>query len=156
MIQKNKKGFTLTEMLAVVAIMAIFAGFAMTNFLGVFDTNLKKTMQIQENNVADAAKLYMQDYCLSPVDSSLTCPLNNSTNKQIDANGFVYYVGTLCLSHVIEAGYIDSVHTNRDTECNGYVKITADSNGIMNYKSYLYCGENGNAYKTDGYEGRCE
>lgn len=146
-LKKNKKGFTLTEMLAVVAILAIFAGFLIPNFLGVFSENLEKTMKVQENNIVDAAKLYVQDYCLSPIDINYTCA--SALTAQYSANNFKYYTGNLSLDTLVDEEYIDPVVANKGTICSGYIKITAQSsNGLMSYKTYLSCGD---TYQTEGY-----
>lgn len=151
-LKNNKKGFTLVEMLAVVAILALFAAFAMPNFIGVFTENFDKTMQIQENNLVDAAKMYVQDVCLDRIDTSVTCAIDSSTYKKKSTSGFTYFNvqnKTFTLAKIKSAGYIDAIKTHNGVDCDGYVKITGNSaTGEMTYKAYLSCGD---AYKTEGY-----
>ncbi len=66
----NKKGFTLVEVIAVVAILALLAVIAVPNVVKLFNSGKKDTMTIQENQVLDAAKLYIEDYCRNPIDKS--------------------------------------------------------------------------------------
>ena len=108
MILKKNNGFTLVEMLVVLAIVAILAVFAIPNFTTILSENRNKAMQIQENNIVEAAKLYVQDYCLNPIDSTYTCD-STLTKKTDNPNGHLYYVVTtknFTLAKLVSAGYI--------------------------------------------------
>ena len=45
-VQKNNSGFSIIELLVVVAIMAVFIGGALTTFLSVSRTNVKKSNSV--------------------------------------------------------------------------------------------------------------
>ena len=74
----NKKGFTLVEIIAIVAILAILVIIAAPNVMKLFREGREKTMTIQENEVLDAAKLYLEDYCRNPISSSYLKECNDN------------------------------------------------------------------------------
>ena len=131
---KNRKGFTLIELLAVVAIIGLLGTIVAVSVTKVYNDSIKKTMIVQENNVASASKIYLEDYCFDPVDSSYVCPTsynNYTSNKYI------------CLDDLQDnklGDYINKVTYKKD-ECKGI--ITFDKNEDGDYvvpNVYLYCG----------------
>src|SRR5574344_2066604 len=133
----NKKGFTLIELMACIALLAVLVVFAVPNVYQYLTKAYSKTMSVQENNVADAAKLYLEDYCVSPINSLYICSLTKDTST-----GFAVYSGYVRLDTVQSTGYIDVVKF-RSKDCIGYVEI--EDNKAK--KAYLKCGDN----KTTGY-----
>ena len=81
----NKKGFTLIELLAVIAILGVLATIGVTAVIKIYNDSIKKTMIVQENNVASVSKNYLEDYCFDPLDGSYNCPksYDNNTNNSI-------------------------------------------------------------------------
>lgn len=123
---KNEKGFTLVELLAVIAIMAILLLVAIPNISRVRQSSLKKTMRIQEGNVKKATDLYIQDYCTSGLEDTSTYPDSYARNIDEDEK-------YICLSDLTDEDnrYISDVTYNRQS-CNGVVVYTKNS------KSGLY------------------
>ena len=76
----NKKGFTLVEVIAVVAILALLAVIAVPNVVKLFNSGKNDTMTIQENQVLDAANLFLEDYCRNPMDSEHSSYCKSKTN----------------------------------------------------------------------------
>ena len=145
---KNKSGFTLIELLAVIVIMSILAALLLPDAFDIFNNTFEKAMRIQEDNVTEAAKLYMQDFCLNPMEGN-TCYFTSSLNKGTSSTGFRYYNGILPLETLISADYIEPIVSNREDNCTGCVVITANTaTGEMTYKTYLSCGE---SYETQEY-----
>lgn len=66
----NKNGFTLVELIAVIAIIAILTLMAVPAVLKIYNENVIKAMNVQENEVVNAANLFIEDYCNSPLDKS--------------------------------------------------------------------------------------
>ena len=131
----EKKGFTLTELLAVIAIISILALMAVPAVIKIYNDSVIKTMHVQEKKIKDAANLFVEDYCNDPLDHSLICPQSYSkpvNNKKV-----------VCLSNLQNSKdkYISSVKY-KDSDCKGYVTYYLDENtGIYgNEKTYLFCG----------------
>ena len=131
----EKNGFTLTELLAVIAIISILTLMAVPAVIKIYNDSVIKTMRVQENEIKHAANLFVEDYCNDPLDHSLICPQSYSkpvNNKKV-----------VCLSDLQNSKdkYISSVKY-KDSDCKGYVTYYLDENtGIYgNEKTYLFCG----------------
>lgn len=130
----NKKGFTLVELLAVIAILAILSLIAVPNVLKYLNESRIRAMVTQENNISDAANLFVTDYCSSSKIHDGMCPDSYEKNDE----GKKY----LCLSNL----NLDIV-TYKNKECKG---IIVYENEYSKGKTYLYCGESENyEYVTD-------
>ena len=140
----KKDGFTLTELLAVIAVIAILTIMVVPNVLNTYNEGVKKTMETQENNVADAADLLVSDYCTRKINSTYICP----SGYDAEVNNQKY----VCLSDLNNLGYIKSV-TYKGSDCDGMVIFTKDSKGkFTQSKAYLYCAKQSDGtylYTTD-------
>ena len=99
----EKKGFTLTELLAVIAIISILALMAVPAVIKIYNDSVIKTMHVKKKKIKDAANLFVEDYCNDPLDHSFICPQSYSkpvNNKKV-----------VCLSDLqdSEDKYISSV-----------------------------------------------
>lgn len=126
-----KKGFTLIELLAVIAIIGILAVLILPDLISIVGDATDKDMKIQENNISDAAKLYINDYCINPI-GDYDCP-ESFKNKYI------------CLNDIQTSDYIDLVKY-KNTVCKGVTVFDGDRNDPT---TYLKCG---NSYKTTSNE----
>lgn len=70
---KYKNGFTLTELLAVIAIIAILMLMAVPAVINLYNNSIQKEMLVQEGEVKSAAHIFLTDYCLDPIDG-VSCP----------------------------------------------------------------------------------
>lgn len=136
----NNKGFTLIELMACIALLAVLVVFAVPNVYKYLITGYSKTMSIQEKNVADAANLYLQDFCVSPINPSYKCATGLVKNT---STGFAEYSGYIKLSTIKSQEYIEDVKF-RSKDCVGYVEIE----NSKAKKTYLKCGDN----ETEGYD----
>ena len=132
-----KKGFTLLELLAVIILIGFLLTIVVPSTIKILDSSIVNTMKIQEEEVESAAKIYLEDYCKTPIDSTKICTLNKSVT-----NGIVYYNGEVSLNTLISNKYIDQVSI-RNKECEGRIVFTNSEP-----KAYLKCGD---VYTTDGY-----
>lgn len=129
----NKKGFTLVEILAVIALIGILLLFVMPNLVDIFSNSVKSTMKVQESEIEDAALIYLEDYCKNKIGNNV-CP---STIKRNDNKK---YSGYVTLQTLINADYIDDISL-QGNDCNGCVIYTDNK-----AEAYLTC--DGNAYTT--------
>ena len=78
----KKEGFTLVEILAVVAILGILSLIAVPNVLKYLNESRKRAMITQENTILDAANLYITDYCSSTKLHDGMCPDSYENNEE--------------------------------------------------------------------------
>ena len=143
-----KKGFTLVELLAVIALIGVLSIIVVPNIMRVFTDSTTESMKIQENSVLDAANLFINDHCTHPVG-----------NKKGSCSAYVFKATDnnryLCLNTLQNIGYdnsgayLDNVYYKTNVNCVGFVYYESDSEytAYKNGKAYLQCGSD---YMTDG------
>ena len=136
-IMKNK-GFTLIEMLAVMAILAILMGVAVYALQGHLIKGRNKSFKIVVNTFEDGV-LEAYTTCLAEPDSSDFC-----TNHPLpDFNG----TDTITLKELEDEQFIEPIKNpwKKDERCNPSSTVTVtrnDQNNIsFDYKTCLICGE---------------
>ena len=132
----KKRGFTLVELLVVIAIISILATIGVTAVIKVYNNSVKKTMIVQENNVAEASKSYLEDYCIDPLDNTYKCPSSYENNSEIRY---------ICLSDLQDnekGNYVSKVNYKNE-DCKGIITFSKNDDGeYINAKTYLYCDYN--------------
>lgn len=128
MVTVNKKGFTLTEILVVIALIGVLLMFVMPNLIGIFTSSVKSTMKIQEQEIEDGALLYLEDYCRNKLPGKM-CP------SSISRNSDKTYSGQISLGTLVSEGYVDDVAI-QGVDCKGCV-IYNNSKP----QAYLICGD---------------
>ena len=143
----KKNGFTLLELIAAISIIAVISIIVLPDFLNMFNKSVKESMKITENNVLDAANLYIEDYCRNPISNDhLTYCRNNRTFYERDKM-------FICLGTLQDKNYLDEVTYKEETSCIGVITYTYRDYKYSDGKVYLLCGENGNyTYITEGGE----
>ena len=129
----KKRGFTLVELLVVIAIISILATIGVTAIIKVYNDSVKKTMIVQENNVAEASKSYLEDYCIDPLDNTYKCPSSYENNSEIRY---------ICLSDLQDnekGNYVSKVNYKNE-DCKGIITFSKNDDGeYIKAKTYLYC-----------------
>lgn len=137
-IVNKKAGFTLVELLATIALLSILIVFVVPKIYSYIQTGTNKALELQEKNVEDAAKIFLEDYCKSPITLAHATQCTKLLNKEITSSGFATFEGTLKLSFLIEKDYIDPV-TFKKNSCDdtSYIEFKTDDT----IKAYLKCGD---------------
>ena len=133
----KKRGFTLVELLAVIAIISILATIGVTAVIKVYNNSVKKTMIVQENNVAEASKSYLEDYCIDPLDNTYKCPNSYENNSEIRY---------ICLSDLQDnekGNYVSKVNYKNE-DCKGIITFSKNDDGeYLLFASRIENTENG-------------
>ena len=120
-----KNGFTLTELLGVIVILAIIAIIAFPAVLGLLNSSQEDTDEAMQNYAISAAREYVND-------NMDNYPKALSTATSVKTYGTA---GNLKIQQLLNDGYIDSTNINSEKNCemlNDYVRVTSDS------KKYIY------------------
>lgn len=138
----NKRGFTLTEILVVIALIGVLLMFIMPNLIKIFSNSVKSTMKIQESEMKDAGVLYLEDYCKNPI-------LDNSCPSTIKRNSDKTYSGYISLQRLVSDDYIEEISLEGEN-CTGCVIYTSNK-----AKAYLVCGEDYSTESSTNYKTIC-
>jgi len=98
---KNRKGFTLIELIVVLAVLAIIMAIAVPRFLGVQEEAKKNADVSTAAMMAKAAELYVvsENKTTTDGDTSVTVALLTASGKYMESTaGFDYYTGTVVIT----------------------------------------------------------
>ena len=134
-----KKGFTLTEMLVAISILAVLTLIAIPSTIKIYEQSIKKNMITQENNIRDSAKIYIKDYCTDPIDSQhlSSCPAGFTTG--------IHSTKYICLNDTNFDEYINGDVLYKKEPCDGIVIFKESISGSGEYddiKTFLFCDYN--------------
>lgn len=115
----NRKGFTLVEMLAVIAIMGILSGIAIMGVSKYLSDSKDKAYKSIIKSAYSASTNYI-------LDNNISISSGDSENISFDT--------------LIEKGYMETPvdPNNRDTSCTGNVKVENNSSDDSDIDSYKY------------------
>jgi len=128
---KNKKGFTLVEILAVIVILAILMTTAGASVFSIIGESQKELLEEQIKNLGDTAITYVESkkYYLEKCPSSFD-PNNITTKAEKDCSR------EILVSKLIEEGFFE----NKNDLCDSGKKIIVYKKNEGNYielKSYI-------------------
>lgn len=131
----NKKGFTLIELLATIALLSVLVVFVVPSVYNFLTEGYNKAIALQVTKVEEAAGLFLEDYCKTPISSAYQCP--NTSPNIITYGQTTGYTGKICLNILQNTSneYIGSISFKKNT-CMGYIEFENNET-----KAYLKCGE---------------
>lgn len=116
----NKKGFTLVELLATIALLAIIMMIAIPTVNGIIEKNKKKNCQILNDNIIEAAELYISDNRYSIV-------WNRKNQATVSLSQYREYLNTSIVNPCDNSDYtgdnIQVIFKNN----NGKVEVVSDN-----------------------------
>lgn len=121
----KNKGFTLTELLGTIVILAIIAIIAFPAVLGLLNNSQDETDEALKNFAITGSRNYVNDN----MDSF---PKALSTDTSVKSYG---NAGNLTIQSLVDEGYISDTTIDSTKNCemlNDYVKVTSDS------KKYIF------------------
>ena len=123
----NKKGFTLVELLAVIVLLGLILVITMTNGFGIFNKAKSGINQIEEDNLIEAAKVFLVD-----VDNEfVTNWPTGCTSKDMFLSGCNVEV-----DYIIN-NYMDKIPESCDTS--KFLKLSIEyiyDNGVLKETNY--------------------
>lgn len=117
---KNKKGFTLTELLASIVILGVITLVAVPAVMHLFNKNKETAYDTKLNLIVDQAKVYVRDE-----DSSVDI---YDSNKRYSYKGQSYVCEKVLIQDLLDEGYLSEL----DAE-NGKITNPKD-NSVLNNK----------------------
>ena len=116
---KNRKGFTLIEIIFVIAILGILVVIATPATIGIVKSSKVKIMKINENEVADASKIFANDYYFNPISKEYKEKKDEVFPLVRINNNYYRYV---CLNTLKENKYLENdIKYADEIDCDGLV-----------------------------------
>lgn len=148
----NKKGFTLVELLAVIVLLGLILVITMTNGFGIFNKAKGGINKIEEDNLIEAAKVFLVDVENDFVTNwpsngfnkdniSVVCDGSNCYYVTIDSNNKI--TKNICTDAfcgtTIDVGYLkNNMYFNDNKEsCKADKKLNIRLEGNLEYTNYI-------------------
>lgn len=139
---KNRKGFTLIEIIFVIAILGILVVIATPATIGIVKSSKVKIMKINENEVADASKIFANDYYFNPISKEYKEKKDEVFPLIRINNNYYRYV---CLNTLKENKYLENdIKYADEIDCDGlvYYEFKRENElDIGSAKTFLKCGK---------------
>ena len=136
----NKKGFTLVEIIAVIALIAVVMIIIAPNLIKTLGDSTSKAMKIQEKEISEAALLFLEDHCKNPIEGKKCI---GAYNYPFERESDYTYTGSVTLEMLINEKYIEPIELSGQS-CTGCIIFEHNK-----ATPYLSCPDK---YSTDGYE----
>lgn len=148
----NRKGYTLVEVLAVVAILGILSGVATMAVSHYLSKTREKAFENNRENICVGVKDAIlesptqSDFQAVGIVSTIAQSLVNSFSKVRNGENYTF---THSAVYLVKTGYINELTSpiNKSENCNGSMyklqsEKSVENNGINSYRCYvkLYCG----------------
>ena len=154
---KSKKGFTLVELIATIAILSIIVLISAPSVLKSFNKSRIQAMAIQENKLVETGEVLLDDFCRDAIDDSYKeqCEVyyqelvlsneDKENNKDILNKNKIYKY--ICVDDMKKLNYYTEDLKYSGTPCQGVVVYEIDyyTNRQTDAYSYIKCED---AYRT--------
>ena len=144
----NKKGFTLVEVIATVALLAILIGLAGTSLIKKYNESKKEAIIIQEGQLVQSGDMVIQDYCKNPLSDGYLLQCDNYYQSYEDSNDNLIiednmYTKYICVKDLKKLGYYSEELVYSGVDCSGVVIYKIDYETDLQKDSYsvIKCGE---------------
>ena len=127
---KNKKGFSLIELLAVVIILAILLIITIPNVIRYISKGKNSYYISIEKQLNTTGSTYMEDY-------------HSLLPKQVG------HLRIISIEELVSNKYIDEIKDENGNKCTGQVVVEKIKKDSYTYNTCLICGEDGKLYKSD-------
>lgn len=84
-----KKGFTLVELLAVIALLAIIVAFIVPNVLKTFNKSKSSLSEVQKKQIEEALEMYLNDCYFNPIELNDEDSCMDEYDEQDWDNGYI-------------------------------------------------------------------
>ncbi len=123
-----KRGFTLIEIVVVLAILGIIITLFVPNTIKIIKENSYKVYKIKEKEIIKAA----EDYVLE--------------GNSFEGPQYIQDVSYITINELVNKGYINKILDNSSgNECMGFIKVTKSTISGYEYETCLICDN----YKSD-------
>lgn len=133
---KKKNGFTLVELLIVIAILGIIATLSLLFVTGALTGSRKDVTKIQENNITSAAKAYFNEH-LSEFSKETTPNTLGCNAEEIIEENVILRTCTINSEILVNNNYIDQpidVKTKEDIVYNITFSFNLEKGKVKNLK----------------------
>ena len=108
MMKLNYKGFTLVELLAVIAIMGMLAVIMVPTISGVIEENKKNNSVNLKNSIKSSARAYISDNRYEIKLDNKSCNNNNTKREIFSINNKIILESKITVELLVNEGYLKS------------------------------------------------
>ncbi len=108
MMKLNYKGFTLVELLAVIAIMGMLAVIMVPTISGVIEENKENSKKNLENSIKSSARAYISDNRYEISLNNNSCDNNNTKREILSINDKTITESKITVELLVDKGYLKS------------------------------------------------
>lgn len=108
MMKLNYKGFTLVELLAVIAIMGMLAVIMVPTISGVIEENKTNNLKNLENSIKSSARAYISDNRYEISLDNKSCNNNNNKREIFSINNKTILESKITVELLVNEGYLKS------------------------------------------------
>lgn len=108
MMKLNYKGFTLVELLAVIAIMGMLAVIMVPTISGVIEENKKNSLSNLKNSIKSSARAYISDNRYEIKLDNKSCNNNNTKREIFSINNKTILESKITVELLVNEGYLKS------------------------------------------------